>query len=498
MRSKQVLVSLAVALFAGLAATIAVLGGAVNAAPSNSTYIGGLISFDTTWSAESSPYIVVDDIMVEQGVTLTIESGVEVRFDEGYELIVDGGLIAQGTHTKRITFTSNISSPTAGSWGGIRFRDSSVDSVSEVSYADIQYANEGVQCTYASPRIANSRIITTSGYGIRLDHGSPVISDNEILNTGNGMFLYYSHPSITGNTISNATTYGIYMQKGCDPTIDGNTISEVANGIYFLSYSDPTITNNSIQNCSEYGIGFRAWASSPTISNNNISNVKEGISSWSREPHSPPTISDNTLTDLSEVGIRLSFENGAVTGNYISGVESGYAIWANFDGAISENVITDCQNALYISGNPQVNFNSITNVDGYLVDCQEEAGTTIDTEYNWWGIGNAFTISEKIFDYYDDFNYAKVDYSPLLAAAWNGSMSGPSEPSILINDGAGRTMSTQVTLTLQAIGASEMLVSEDPSFADASWENYTTSKPFTSTLAIFGKRGWEHKHFMLG
>ena len=48
----------------------------------NTIITGMTVLQDTTWTAEASPYIVQGDILIIEGTTLTIEAGVEVRFDD--------------------------------------------------------------------------------------------------------------------------------------------------------------------------------------------------------------------------------------------------------------------------------------------------------------------------------------------------------------------------------------------------------------------------------
>jgi len=60
-----------------------------------------------TWTAADNPYIVQGDITVLENESLTIEPGVEVRFDGAYKLFIQGDLSAMGVLGDSITFTSN-------------------------------------------------------------------------------------------------------------------------------------------------------------------------------------------------------------------------------------------------------------------------------------------------------------------------------------------------------------------------------------------------------
>ena len=62
--------------------------------------------------------------------------------------------------------------------------------------------------------------------------------------------------------------------------------------------------------------------------------------------------------------------------------------------------------------------------------------------------------------------------------AVGGDTTPPTSTSISISDGE-TTVTRIITITLSAIGASTMAVSENEDFAGASWENYATSKEFT-------------------
>src|SRR5215204_3633586 len=71
------------------------------------TNVSGFISSNTSWNIAGSPYIVIGNIVLTQGATLTIEPGVEIRFNTDMTLNIEGELIAIGTPQNIITFTSN-------------------------------------------------------------------------------------------------------------------------------------------------------------------------------------------------------------------------------------------------------------------------------------------------------------------------------------------------------------------------------------------------------
>src|SRR5690606_2126471 len=97
----------------------------------------GIIEANETWTAENI-YVLDGRVVVDEGVTLTIEPGTIIKAEDGQEanasaLIVDQGgkLIANGTATQPIIFTSvndgieigetasTLEVEDAGQWGGV-------------------------------------------------------------------------------------------------------------------------------------------------------------------------------------------------------------------------------------------------------------------------------------------------------------------------------------------------------------------------------------------
>ena len=115
-----------------------------------STPVCSSIITNTTWLAISSPFVICNNapIAIAQGVTLTIEPGVEVQFGSNSRLNANGLLSAIGTSSAPITFTGVVTTP--GSWQGIGiFGTLSVTNRSVFDHVVIEYA--GINVSSGSP-----------------------------------------------------------------------------------------------------------------------------------------------------------------------------------------------------------------------------------------------------------------------------------------------------------------------------------------------------------
>lgn len=84
--------------------------------------IGGSLTEDLTL-ATGTEYLLTSALIVPEGRTLTINPGVVVKATSGadvYVAVMQGGsIVAEGTASSPIVFTSNTSTPNAGDWGGL-------------------------------------------------------------------------------------------------------------------------------------------------------------------------------------------------------------------------------------------------------------------------------------------------------------------------------------------------------------------------------------------
>jgi hypothetical protein len=177
------------------------------------TIISSDVTTDTTWTLAGSPYLATADVTVLPGVTLTVEQGVAVQFQQLTGLAVRGRLTAFGTYTEPITFTATT--PQLGWWKGIFIKGaiSAPITGSMLSYATVEYggaqnladlyveyaevkvshgtfrrsAADGIYSSYSGvAHIANSGFVSNTGYAVQFYDGSVNPALWNLTATGNG------------------------------------------------------------------------------------------------------------------------------------------------------------------------------------------------------------------------------------------------------------------------------------------------------------------------
>ncbi|MCX6875118.1 MAG: right-handed parallel beta-helix repeat-containing protein [Verrucomicrobia bacterium] len=199
------------------------------------TFVGGTLPADSAWTLSQSLYTIVEDVIIPAGSVLRIEPGVCVKFAGLFQIKVDGTLIATGTPSQVITFTSGRTNPATADWRCLYFTDTSDDSLCAVSYALIQHADCGIVCEKASPLISHSTI-RYNNHGVQVRYGgTPSILDNVLTaNGGYGIWVFGTWndgdnpaPVIHGNVIFNNGSYELCTQNFFNPA--GSTIDATGN-----------------------------------------------------------------------------------------------------------------------------------------------------------------------------------------------------------------------------------------------------------------------------
>ncbi len=139
---------------------------------------GGSIPRDVTWLNHGIPYHAEGNITVQGSAKpiLTLNPGVELRFDQGHYLWFKngGGLQAVGTLENPVTFTTNLSGVF---WSDIEFDSDSNHQASIIEHCIIDAADVGLDLNGASPTI-NLCTFQNCKNGMDIDNAQPTVTNN--------------------------------------------------------------------------------------------------------------------------------------------------------------------------------------------------------------------------------------------------------------------------------------------------------------------------------
>ncbi len=382
-----------------------------------STDVTGIIFSDTTWTKADSPYILKGPVAVNGGVTLTIEAGVQVNLTS-YYIQVNGTLVARGTNAEKIDLNDGeiIFMEDSNGWN----EQTSSGSIIE----NVRFSGK-ITLRNASPKIRDN-----IGGQLVIEGASPSISNSNL-----GLTIYSGSPFIINNNIRGPVS----IVSG-SPVISQNIIS---NGITFKNYSSsdipnladtPVITNNYI---SSWDVLIKLCGCSAIVSSNTIVGLSKDFGSrqgYFGEMYGvysanygiffdggTASIINNTITNCT-VGICIAAGNATIERNLIYKCTEGMNVGTETGGngnlgkqvAIQKNTVAHSITAitLFKAHQTAINHNNIQNYSQSIY--LKSTANDIDATNNWWGTTNEILISQSIFDYKNDFNLGKVNYTPVL------------------------------------------------------------------------------------
>lgn len=217
-----------------------------------STIVDQDIITNTTWTALSSPYLIEADVTVDDFTTLTIEPGTIIKFDYGYNIFVDGSVVAVGTTLNPITVTSiaddtiggdsnndgNLSEPGVSDYGGLVF---SFLSAGNFAYTNFKYANTAIAGSPDDLTITNSNFTQNNlplliDYATNFTHSGNTITGNYINGIGLSGTSFMTDVHLTGGD----GTYLLYdtltIDDGYTLTLDAGVVLKNA-----VSYQNTSI-----------------------------------------------------------------------------------------------------------------------------------------------------------------------------------------------------------------------------------------------------------------
>ncbi|UCH89619.1 MAG: PQQ-binding-like beta-propeller repeat protein [Thermoplasmata archaeon] len=413
------------------------------------TYISGIISSNTTWTAANSPYIITGNTLIEENVNLTVQAGVTVKFDPDYYLMIDGSIYAVGTEPSKIKFTSNKTSPSPGDWLDFRFTTKSTKSI--FKYCIIEYSTRVIYSDGVDIDILNCIIRENDNMGTQMKNGNHIISNNLFTDNVEGIRIKYSPTEviISNNIFRNNSEWGVLVEDAPCRIFNNQFLDNVKGGA-------------------------KGMVDNARIYDNLFSGNYIGLSLEDEDG----SIYNNIMKDNSGYGVELSGFYGKVEYNNVTG--NGYGFFVDkhgygypVNGSINNNnIFLNTLNSVY--------------VNNYDKD--------VDFKNNWWGTNDTAKINNSIYDYYDDFALGKVIYNPILRSpAKNITINNPP----IAN--AGKDQNVTVNQTVYFDGSASYDPDGDTltfkwNFGDGTnttWQNncntthkYTSAGNYTATLEV--------------
>jgi parallel beta-helix repeat protein len=386
------------------------------------------IETDTVWQGQLQ---FEDDVVVAPEATLLVEPGTVVSFvsrkNRPLSLVVQGKLVAQGTESEPVVFTSAARNRQPGDWQGIVLNGTG-EHTSRIRYAHISFARHGIQ-----------------GARARL-----VLEDSVLERNETGLTLLKAFVGGAYACRFTANTVACVWNQNSDFSLTHCLVKDnLKEGLRCNLNSAPEIIHNIIQQNGEAGIVCFQGAT-PLIRDNLVEGHGKGILV---EMKSHPEIRWNDLTGNDTAIWVEKLVSPKITGNRI--VDNGVGVYCNYSGYpflrgnhILDNrrfaiVLGDNQSrkveTLLPAGNRQQLLEAETEsgaaspyvAEGFDTGSEDILFDKVDARRNWWGkkasdemaAGNSdISIFEDFFDKPQTFYQKKpfprdqVAYSPWLTA----------------------------------------------------------------------------------
>lgn len=446
--------------------TITLLSISISTTIAQTNVPAGLVS--GVWTTSGSPYNIQGSIQISNDSTLIIQPGVNVVFQGAFKLTIKGRLLAIGTVTDSISFTT---SDIINGWRGIRFENTATTNDSSkfkfckfkygkaVGSSPNDYGGALYLTNFSKVSILNCSILNctaNNGAGIYCNSSSPVISNNIISNniassSGGGIYSKDGSPNIINNTIINNNAVliggGIYAILG-NANIANNTISQNSTGSssgaggggIYSGGGSPNISNNTIINNNSSANGGGIYCQSGNISNNTISNNSASISGGGVTLNSISTpylsftkniISNNTAVNGGGINYYLpfgTFSDNIICNNTATANGGGFYCSYNNRSNIINATITNNRaangGAVYCIDATSLNFrNCIINGNTASVSGQQLFITSDTSQPNFYFCNvQAGSSAFEIGGYpYIGIYQKNIDANPLFIAASGGS-----------------------------------------------------------------------------
>ena len=293
-----------------------------------------VISSNTTWVTNQ---VLTQSVVVQQGVTLTINPGVQVQvlfIDNNSDLIGDvkieikGSLNVLGDACNKVKFVPYVVTSNKQYWSGIELDTLATNS--SIANASIQNAN----------------------IGIKIENTSATINGVEILNSKvNGIYAFGSNANVAVNNslIKSCDGEGLNITNASVLNINNSKVKlNGSSGLNVISVQNVTIANSVVYNNGKSGIFLNS--SIVTISNSVIrKNTRMGVIVSSTNLTCNTSDIDSNSVDGMFVGGSsiLTMSNSTLSDNVGFGIETSEYIFNS-----------DFENIAFTASSPSINISS--------------------------------------------------------------------------------------------------------------------------------------------
>jgi parallel beta-helix repeat protein len=358
------------------------------------TPVSGIIGVDTVWREVDSPIWVEGSVVLPWGVNLTIEPGVEVRFDGNYTIRVDGNFTSEGTAAKRIVYRSNSTTPGFGDWYKIGV---GATSRVNISYSDFMHAYNAIDLAGQYNLSLSNINFSQSLIGIvSLNSSAIKVINSTFSNIYQGMHLANRNNSIVNCTFSDLY-FGMHLVNHSNLVVNSR-FSDVYYGLILSNHSN-VIRNNTFVggkqavdiycndifwNCSsniitgnrftslEGGVylrnnGLKTTASLNIVRNNSFLNVDGPISFYNEKGASERNvIGANTMTH-GAYGIFLKNSiNNTVVDNRVTDFREGIALYGSGENKVVRNVVAKGVDGIVVRDTNRGNHITFNNIVSFI------------------------------------------------------------------------------------------------------------------------------------
>lgn len=418
--------------------------------------LAGTMSADRTLSPdEFDYYVVTDNYIVPEGITLTILPGTKLRVMVGMSIQVEQGiLIATGTIEDPVVFEAWDSQK---KWKGISFSNSqtildennqyvsgsilshaviseilqepavslSDTSVLLAEHITLENCDYGIKLNTSSRLLLYESTINLCSYGIYiLSSGNNIINNCNITNCDIGINFASNNISqyniIENNNISHNELIALFIPGNSHiqhNRIKGNTITYNTIGLHVGNSGDADTGYNAVShNIVQFnGVGIKQSENSDSLYYNLVENNTTGLLLTRASSN---TIRNNIIRNNSDAGIRLQeesntnlFEQNNIYDNQTAiRIDTTYSTGNTF----RYNSITgNTAESFMIGSGPQqiIAYNTIlspSDTSSFI----NRSVHDVPAPNNYWGTADTAAINEIISDFYDYPKYGEVIYQP--------------------------------------------------------------------------------------